>query len=231
MTRHHPSPDRRHNSRDQRGSILVQFALLMGVLISILGILDIGYMYYAKRDLQRIADLSAMEAAQQINSDRNNRPACVSAGQGSITNNWPVALTKNTAQTQVACGNWNPKDPGRQASGGRYFDATKEPLNAAYVVVAGRSPTFFPGTWDRNIVAEAIAIRNESVASFQVGSQLLRFNKDTPLGGLLGLVGLDVGNLTLLDSKGLADAKISPAGLLKALGVNLGINELRALSP
>lgn len=215
----------------QSGSILVQFALLMGVLVAILGLLDIGSMYYAKRELQRIADLSAMEAAQQINVELYSRPACVSAGRNSITVNWPVTLTMDSTQTQVVCGNWDPKAPGRQASGGRYFDATDSPLNAAHVVVVGRSLTIFPANWDRSVTAEAIAIRNESVASFQVGAQLLRFNKETPLGGLLGLVGLDVGNLTLLDSTGLADAKISPAGLLKALGVNLGIDELRALSP
>lgn len=220
----------RHAHR-QGGGILVQFALLAGVLILMLGVVDMGYMYYAKRDLQRIADLAAMEAAQHINAERNNTPACVSAGQASINDNWPAALTRNTARTQVACGNWNAQHPARQASGGRYFDAAAAPLNAAHVVVAGSSPTFFPGPWDRLVVAEAIAMRNDSVASFQVGSQLLRFNKDTPLGGLLGLVGLDVGMLTLLDSKGLADAKISPAGLLKALGVNLGIEQLRALSP
>ncbi|MBB1648258.1 TadG family pilus assembly protein [Delftia sp. UME58] len=220
----------RHAHR-QGGGILVQFALLAGVLILMLGVVDMGYMYYAKRDLQRIADLAAMEAAQHINAERNNTPACVSAGQASINDNWPAALTRNTARTQVACGNWNAQHPARQASGGRYFDAAAAPLNAAHVVVAGSSPTFFPGPWDRLVVAEAIAMRNESVASFQVGSQLLRFNKDTPLGSLLGVVGLDVGMLTLLDSKGLADAKISPAGLLKALGVNLGIEQLRALSP
>ena len=221
----------RGQGRRQGGSLLVQFALLGSVLFLLLGVVDLGYMYYAKRDLQRIADLAATQAAQAINAERSNRAACVTAGEDSITANWPVPLTRNSTQTVVSCGNWNPADPARQSSGGRFFDASSGPLNAARVTVGGTSPTIFPGPWSRAVVAEAIAMRNDSVASFQVGSQLLRFNKDTPLGGLLGLVGLDVGMLTLLDSKGLADAKISPAGLLKALGVNLGIEQLRALSP
>src|SRR5256885_2041119 len=221
----------RWQGRRQGGSLLVQFALLGSVLFLLLGVVDLGYMYYAKRDLQRIADLAATQAAQAINAERSNRAACVAAGEDSITANWPVPLTRNSTQTVVSCGNWNPADPARQSSGGRFFDASSGPLNAARVTVGGTSPTIFPGPWSRAVVAEAIAMRNDSVASFQVGSQLLRFNKDTPLGGLLGLVGLDVGMLTLLDSKGLADAKISPAGLLKALGVNLGIEQLRALSP
>ncbi len=224
-------PRTRRQGRRQGGSLLVQFALLGSVLFLLLGVVDLGYMYYAKRDLQRIADLAATQAAQTINAERSNRAACVTAGEDSITANWPVPLIRSSAQTLVSCGNWNPADPARQSSGGRFFDAASGPLNAARVTVGGTSPTIFPGTWSRLVVAEAIAMRNDSVASFQVGSQLLRFNKDTPLGGLLGLVGLDVGMLTLLDSKGLADAKISPAGLLKALGVNLGIEQLRALSP
>lgn len=231
MLTHLPASVRRPRTRRQGGSLLVQFALLGSVLFLLLGIVDLGYMYYAKRDLQRIADLAATQAAQTINAERSNRAACVTAGEDSITANWPVPLTRSSAQTLVSCGNWNPADPARQSSGGRFFDAASGPLNAARVTVGGTSPTIFPGTWSRLVVAEAIAMRNDSVASFQVGSQLLRFNKDTPLGGLLGLVGLDVGMLTLLDSKGLADAKISPAGLLKALGVNLGIEQLRALSP
>ena len=231
MLTHLPASVPRPRTRRQGGSLLVQFALLGSVLFLLLGIVDLGYMYYAKRDLQRIADLAATQAAQAINAERSNRAACVAAGEDSITANWPVPLTRNSTQTVVSCGNWNPADPARQSSGGRFFDASSGPLNAARVTVGGTSPTIFPGPWSRAVVAEAIAMRNDSVASFQVGSQLLRFNKDTPLGGLLGLVGLDVGMLTLLDSKGLADAKISPAGLLKALGVNLGIEQLRALSP
>jgi uncharacterized membrane protein len=232
MLTHLPSSlSRRPRTRRQRGSLLVQFALLGSVLFLMLGVVDLGYMYYAKRDLQRIADLAATQAAQAINAERSNRAACVTAGQDSITGNWPVPLTRNNTQTQVTCGNWNPADPARQSSGGRFFDASAGPLNAARVTVGATSPTIFPGPWSRAVVAEAIAMRNDSVASFQVGSQLLRFNKNTPLGGLLGLVGLDVGALTLLDSQGLANARISPAGLLKALGVNLGIEQLRALSP
>lgn len=231
MLTHLPPCTRRPRTRRQGGSLLVQFALLGSVLFLMLGVIDLGYMYYAKRDLQRIADLAATQAAQAINAERSNRAACVSAGQDSIAGNWPVPLTRNDSQTQVTCGNWNPADPARQSSGGRFFDASAGPLNAARVTVGGTSPTLFPGPWSRAVVAEAIAMRNDSVASFQVGSQLLRFNKNTPLGGLLGLVGLDVGALTLLDSQGLANAKITPAGLLKALGVNLGIEQLRALSP
>lgn len=232
MLTHLPTDLARHRprSRAQGGSILVQFALLASVLFLMLGVVDLGYMYYAKRDLQRIADLAATQAAQSIRPG-STRAQCASAGEGSIAGNWPLPLTRNASQTQVSCGNWNPADPSRQASGGRFFDAASGPLNAARVTIGATSPTLFPGPWSRSVVAEAIAMRNESVAAFQVGSQLLRFNKDTPLGSVLGLVGLNLDQLQLLDSQGLANARITPAGLLKALGVNLSIEQLRALSP
>ena len=103
----------RWQGRRQGGSLLVQFALLGSVLFLLLGVVDLGYMYYAKRDLQRIADLAATQAAQAINAERSNRAACVAAGEDSITANWPVPLTRNSTQTVVSCGNWNPADPAR----------------------------------------------------------------------------------------------------------------------
>ena len=44
-------------------------------------------------------------------------------------------------------------------------------------------------------------------------------------------MGLDIDNLTLLDSKGLANTKISPSGLLKMLGLDIGVDGLSALTP
>src|SRR5258706_3066885 len=72
----------RWQGRRQGGSLLVQFALLGSVLFLLLGVVDLGYMYYAKRDLQRIADLAATQAAQAINAERSNRAACVAARPG-----------------------------------------------------------------------------------------------------------------------------------------------------
>ncbi len=81
---HHSS----RNSRIQNGSILVQFALLILVLLAILGTIQVGYMYSAKRDLQRIADISALESANAIqvattcsdakNSGKKSTPRCTS---------------------------------------------------------------------------------------------------------------------------------------------------------
>lgn len=210
----------------QRGGILVQFALLTGVIFSMLGVVDLGYMYYAKRDLQRIADLAAIEAVQGIDLQTpNSSVSCQVAGTGSIENNWPSPVTPTTKT--VTCGEWSTK----KYAAPRYFQGDTTPLNAAHVILQGESPRLIPGPWSRSIRVEAIAQRSEPTAAFQVGSQLLNLDKDAPLGRLLTLVGLDASKLSVLDSGGLANAKISPSGLLKALGVDLGIEGLSVLTP
>ncbi|WP_423458407.1 TadG family pilus assembly protein [Ottowia sp. VDI28] len=211
---------------DQNGSVLIQFAVFLFIIVAILGVADLGYSFYAKRDLQRIADLAAIEAVQGIDFQTpNNSAPCKAAGDRSVENNWPSPL--NAITKTVVCGEW---DAGKYASP-RYFQGEAKPLNAAHVVLEGETPSFFPARWDRNVRAEAIAQRSAPSAAFQVGSQLLNLNNDAPLGRLLTLMGLDPEKLTVLDANGLANAKISPSGLLKTLGVDLGINGLSALTP
>lgn len=209
----------------QRGSLLIQFAVFLSIAVLILGVVDLGYSFYAKRDLQRIADLAAIEAVQGMRSPNDNA-TCVSAGMSSIDSNWPSPLERATS-TSVVCGEWN---KGKYAAP-RHFLANTADTTAAQVTLEGTSPTFIPIQWNRRVRAEAIAQRTEAATSFQIGSQLLNLNKDAPLGRVLTLIGLDAGKLTVLDANGLANAKITPSGLLKALGVDLGIEGLAVLTP
>lgn len=217
---------RRSRARRQRGSLMVQMALFLSVTLLILGIVDLGYSFYAKRDLQRIADLAAIEAVQGGGTD--DPAACAAAGLRSVMDNWPAPITPtiDLPTEAVHCGEWNTaKYPAP-----RHFLAGAERINAAQVVVEGESPRFIPGPWSRRVRAEAIAQRTEPTSAFQIGSQLLALQPDAALGRLLKLIGLDVGKLSVLDSQGLANARITPAGLLKALGVDLGIDGLAVLT-
>ncbi|MCD2512158.1 TadG family pilus assembly protein [Comamonas endophytica] len=213
-------------ARRQRGSLMVQLALFLSVTLLILGIVDLGYSFYAKRDLQRIADLAAIEAVQ--GSGANDTAACEAAGLRSVVSNWPapIASGPHLAAEAVRCGEWN----AARHPGPRHFLAGGERINAAQVVLEGESPRFVPGPWSRRVRAEAIAQRTDPASAFQVGAQLLNLQPDAALGRLLTLIGLDVGQLTLLDSEGLANARITPAGLLEALGVDLGIEGLAVLT-
>ena len=57
-----------------------------------------------------------------------------------------------------------------------------------------------------------------------MGSQLLRTNGDSVLLSTLRLVGLDVSNATVLSYDGLAQANVTPSGLLKALNIPVSAN-------
>ena len=208
-----------------RGSVLVQFALLLGVLVAILGVVDMGYVYYAKRDLQRIADLAAMEGARTLGGV-HSQPAqkCQNQGWASVQQHWPVALAQDAARTSVVCAHWE------RAPNPRVLTHTGA-VNAAHVTLVGTTPTFVPVPFSRTIEVQAIAISEKPVAAFSVESQLAQFNKQSPLGVVLSTVGLSADQLTLLDSKGLANAAITPAGLLELLGVDLGVGGLSALTP
>lgn len=225
MTTPHLQAQRRHRrpAGHQRGSLLIQLALFLSVTLLILGVVDVGYSFYAKRDLQRIADLAAIEAVQ--GSGANDIAACQASGLSSVQGNWPAPIAPGTRA--VTCGEWNTaKYPAP-----RYFLAGADTINAAQVVLEGESPRFLPGTWSRRVRAEAIAQRTSPSSAFQIGSQLLNLDSDAPLGRLLTLIGLDASQLSVLDSAGLANARITPSGLLKALGVDLGIDGLAVLTP
>src|SRR5690606_4229998 len=56
--------------------------------------------------------------------------------------------------------------------------------------------------------ASAIAGREEPIAAFSVGSRLLRFDGASTLGGVLGVVGIDLDHTTLASYNGLANVAI-----------------------
>ena len=209
--------------RQQTGSVLVQFALLLGVIVAILGIIDLGYMFYAKRELQRNADLSALQAVQRIDfmGTANQRAlSCEQAGHASVNANWPSVSPITPISKTITCGEWDAVlYPGPQ-----HFRATSGDVNAALVVLEGKSPTFFPGPWSRVITAQAIAKRAEPLAVFSVGSKLVAVGcrqELAPLVQLLKIVGVGDPCVTVNGYEGLANASISASGLLQALGLPL----------
>lgn len=196
----------------QNGSIVIQFALLVLVLIAILGTIQVGYMYYAKRDLQRIADMAALESANGIKlattcSDAKN------AGKKSIDAQWPLGIT-TTGNTldKIECGNWT------KVAG---FVSTS-PFNATRVTLTGESLQLVPFTGNRTISATATAaIASDAIASFAVGSGVARLN-DGALNNLLKmLLGTSV-NLSLGDYQGLANTNVNLLGMINALQINAG---------
>lgn len=207
-----------------RGGMSVTMMLVMLGMVAMLGLVEIGYLYWAKRDVQKIADLSALAGAQRLDLCTPDRADNAAARRNAVdANHFPGTL-------RVQCGNWNPT----HASTDHFLLDAAAPTNAVKVV-AERSvlPFFGQNQSLPSVRAQAVATRAPPLAVFSVGSQLLRVNGHTPLGSVLKLVGVDLDQTTLLGYDGLAQAKITPHGLLKALGIpvkaNISVGEFNAL--
>lgn len=213
-----PSPCR------QRGGMSVTMMLVMLGLVTMLGLVEIGYLYWAKRDVQKIADLSALAGAQRLDLCTANRADNAAARSNALTaNRFPGTL-------QVTCGVWNPG----HASADHFIGTAPAPVNAVKVIAERPVLPFFGQTRGLpQVRAQAVATRAPPLAVFSVGSQLLRVNGNTPLGGVLKLVGVDLDQTTLLGYDGLAQAKVTPGGLLQALGIpvdaNISVGDFNAL--
>lgn len=214
--------------RSERGSVLVQFALLAAVIVTLLGVVQIGYMYYAKRDLQRVADIAAIEAVNAITYGVDG--TCNDgklAGRRSVSGQLRMSI--NLDDPEPECGHWD----GSKADAMRFVPSGGGSLlNAMRVQLRGEVLQLLPFVGSRVITASAISAKDsEPLAAFSIGSQLMRFNKNGLLGRITAAVGLDIERLTILDKDGIANAKITPAGLLKLIGLPVGVSDLSLLTP
>ncbi len=190
----------------QRGSVLVNVAAGLSLMVILLSIIDLGFIYFHKREFQRAADLAAMAGARMVQNGEN-------AAELAATSNAAVNLQRFTVASATAdCGTW---------------DALAEPRftpaicdNAVEAIVIGRAPRFLPFIGELQISASAIAMVGDPVAAFSVGTRLAALGGPNPsvLGGVLKGIGIDTG-LNLMDYNGLAGVKITPGGLLGALGI------------
>ncbi|HYQ21837.1 TadG family pilus assembly protein [Stenotrophomonas sp.] len=195
-----------------RGGMSVTLMLVMVALVAMIGLVEIGFLFWAKRDAQKVADLAALAGAQRLDLCRADNADNTAARQNATAQNrFPGTLVIN-------CGNWN----AAHAQDDHFIAAVDavNPRNAVRVV-AERSvvPFFAQNSSLSTIRVQAVAMRSEPTAVFAVGSQLLRTNGNSPLMSTLRLVGLDVNNATVLSYDGLAQASVTPAGLLAALGI------------
>ena len=221
-----PRPRTPASPYPQRGAMSVTMLLVMIGLVAMLGLVEIGYLYWAKRDAQKVADLSAIAGAQRLD-------LCdASYSDNSAARNNAERQNRFAGSLAIQCGSWNTSHPAAD-----HFVAgvsSSHPLNAVKVT-ARRSvvPFFGQNASLPRISAQAVAKRSAPTAVFSVGSQLLRVNGNTPLGNTLKLVGVDLDQTTLLGYDGLAQARVTPGGLLQALGIpvdaNISIGDFNAL--
>lgn len=212
-----------------RGSIIVNTAIALSLIVITLIGTEIGYLYFMKREFQKTADLAALAGAQQIRTGCAAASAAAQsnangASAGDTARNMPLGFS--LAVDEVQCGYWD-----RVTS--FQFPATSGAPNAVRVSFqkeALKLIPFFDG--NRFISASAVAALSAPLASFSVGTKLVVVSGDSLLGRALKGIGLDLGG-SLVGYDGLAQLNVTPAGLLEQLGIpvsaDIGVGELNAL--
>ncbi|WP_420465137.1 TadG family pilus assembly protein [Panacagrimonas sp.] len=196
--------------RRQRGSVLVNVAAGLSVMVVLLGSIDLGLLYYYKREYQKAADLAATAGASVL-------PAgCVAAElAGTESASINLAQHEHDAPT-VQCGVWT-------ATAVPRFTATADNANAIRAIILGSVPTLFVGS--RNLSAEAIAVSGARSAALNLRSTLVSVDTsqsavlNSLFGGLLG------GNVSLsaVGWDGLVNTDISLLDYLDQLAIDLGV--------
>ena len=207
--------------RRQSGSVATLGALWLMIAVICLATIDIGNVFWQKRELQKIADLAALAGAQ------GETPAACQANAARI-----ATLNGMTGVPQVECGNWTPS-PG-VADTRTYFVNGASPLNASRVTVARTVPYLFlfsvTAANGRQVEAVATAARSRPLAQLRIRSTLLVIDDKKSailnpiIGGLLG------GNLNIqaVGWNGLANAHVSLLDFFKELGGKKGLIDINA---
>lgn len=197
--------------RRQRGSILVNVGAGLSLMVILLGLIDLGFLYYYKREYQKAADLAALAGARHLPTGCN---AAQLAGIDSANAN----LGQHLGTPAIQCGVW-------KASATPSFTLAGPGVNptAVRAVILGSAPSFFLPA--RNLSAEAVATANRRTAALNLRSTIASVNtsKSQTLNALFGnLLGGSV-SLSVGAWNGLLNTDVQLLDYLDALAVNLGV--------
>ncbi len=202
---------------------------MMVALIVLMG-LDIGNLFWQKRELQKIADMAALAGVQGTSA------GCATVRSYAQSNAQLNGLRSSglNADTFLPadCGNWDPRLPPVVESGVNcnpacYFDKSRTPVNAVRVTVSRTVPYFFVFNWGsdgRLMKATATAAGTSSRAALNIRSTLVTVDssKSTLLNAVFGgLLGGSL-NLGVVGWQGLVNTNLNLLSYLDKLAVNLG---------
>lgn len=207
-------------ARVQRGAIAITMMLMLIGLIAMLGLLEVGQLYSAKRSTQQVADLAALAGAQQLQActAASNDDNAAARGNAVVENHFGGMLA-------ITCGTW---DPVANAGIPDHFGpvAAGDRANAVKVVAESPVSPIWGFAWTGShitVSAQAVAAdRGEPIAAFSVGSRLLGTASSSPIEQLLdSALGTSLG-LKLLSYEGVANSSMSLLGLTHALSLDAG---------
>ncbi|WP_268906993.1 TadG family pilus assembly protein [Collimonas humicola] len=223
----------RGGRRRARGSVAVMAAIFLSLVVILLSSIDIGYMFYMKRDLQKAADLAALAGAQQLVSTplagnpttcgATDAPVLAAIGNAQINGFSTTAPNPMANAITVTCGRWDPAANASLAPSFFSAPAAGASLNAVQVALTQNVPAFF-GLGSRTLNAQAIASSSDPYAAFSIGSNLLTVNSSGAVPVFLSALGLNLSGTSLVTYNGLANVSITPNGLLQALGFQIPLH-------
>lgn len=208
--------------RRERGSLIVAAAVALLVAVILLGAVQWAYVVYARRDMQKGADLAALTGAQvMLNGSASDCTAAMAAATTNVGQNLTGLMAVPASGVSVLCGRW---DPNLYAATARHFSSTPAAgvrENAVEVTLSKTVPSLVPFLSSSTVTANSVAsLPGTPVAAFSIADTLVGTSGTTNLlGQLLQGVGLNLTSLDLVGYDGLANATITPSGLLNALGI------------
>lgn len=214
----------RRTARRQRGSVVITSVIALSLVVIVLVGVELGYMFFLKRELQKTADLAALAGAQAL------LPAsCGEATTAAVANggqNMPQLMAPITA-AEVQCGNWDPTL--RPAPLHFGTPESGQILNAVRVTLTRTAPPLLPnlpGNQSSAISVEALAAKKQPLASLSIRSTIAAIDPQRSsilnalFGGMLGgAVDVSVGGW-----QGLLDTNIKLLDFLDQLKLDLNIN-------
>ncbi|MBB4223608.1 TadG family pilus assembly protein [Variovorax guangxiensis] len=209
--------------RRSAGSILINTAIALSLIVITLIGTELGYLFYLKRELQKTADLAALAGAQGLGV--NNCAAATNAAVTNAAQNMPVGLAPLAAES-VVCGRWDPALKPTSPHFGPPDSGQK--FNAVRVTIS-RTPQLLlagiPGNQPRPITVDAMAAQQNPRANLSIRTTLATIDStqspllNAILGGFLG-GGL---NIDAVGWNGVLNTNVKLLTFIDQLGINLGI--------
>jgi len=224
------------NRSKQKGAIVVFLALCMTFLLSLLAVVDIGFMYLTKREFQKAADLAALSGVRQLVQPDGSR-SCAAATEAGILNaqtnlNQPAIPPLPTIAIEVDCGEWIASNTGSSFTPKSEGDPS---ANAVKAIVRGRPFGFFIpalfGNSPTEIRAEATSALRSPQAQLKIRTTLASLEDGIVNALLSSLLGGDVA-LRVGDWQSIADLNINLLDYFNQLlgvGTNVSIGSYQAL--
>lgn len=221
-----------HRISRQRGAAAVFVAVtIIAGLTALFLALDVGRLYFAQRNLQRTANMAALNAARTNVCDLNSQDLLQTV-RNTISANDPndaglINVRNNTVPVGRVMTDSNHLRYFANENSTNYNDPIGVQVNLSRPAPFNFLSVLYGGKSNPQLYASATA-SDDPKAGLTAGGQVLSVNSaNSPLLNSLldGLLGINT-NLSVLDSQSLVNATVSMQGLAASLGVGNNLNNL-----